>query len=67
MLTKQDSPAKGPSTRVRIRVRFPVRFHARLVGRPGRDPILHLTPITMVGLHISAKTNTNLLAGYYWQ
>jgi hypothetical protein len=54
---------KGPSTHERIRVRFPVRFHARFAGRPDRDPNLHLTSITMVCLHISAKTNRKLTCG----
>jgi hypothetical protein len=46
---------KGPYTRVRIRVRFPVRFHEQFAYKPDRDPILHQTPITMVCLQISAK------------
>jgi hypothetical protein len=48
---------EGPSTCVRIRVRFPVGFHAQFAGSPDRDPILHLTPITMVCRYILAKTN----------
>jgi hypothetical protein len=28
------SSCKGPSTSVRIRVRFPVRFHAQFAGKP---------------------------------
>jgi hypothetical protein len=32
----------GPFTRVQIRVRFPVRFHAQFADR---DPILYLTSI----------------------
>jgi hypothetical protein len=46
---------KGPSTRVRIRVRFRVRFHAQFAGKPDRDPIILLSPITIIGKHISAK------------
>jgi hypothetical protein len=42
---------KGPSTRVRIYVRFPVRFHEQFAYKPDRDPII------MVCLHISAKIN----------
>jgi hypothetical protein len=41
--------------RVRIRVRFCVRFLARFADKPDMDPILLLTPITMVCLYISAK------------
>jgi hypothetical protein len=52
----------GPSTRVRIRVRFPVRFLARFARKPDRDPIFHLTPITMVCLHISEKNTKKPLA-----
>jgi hypothetical protein len=54
---------EGLSTRVRIRVRFPVRFHAQFAGRPDRDPILYMTPITMVCLHISGKTNEKFTCG----
>jgi hypothetical protein len=39
---------KGPYTRVRIHVRFGVRFQVQFAGKPDRDPILHLPPITMV-------------------
>jgi hypothetical protein len=52
-----EKRVKGPSTRVRIRVRFRVRFHSRFASKTDRNPILHLTPITMVCLHISEKTN----------
>jgi hypothetical protein len=45
----------GPSTRVRIRVRIAVRFRARFVRKQNRDPILFLSPITMVCLHILTK------------
>jgi hypothetical protein len=42
-------------TRVRIRVRIAVRFRARFVRKQNRDPILFLSPITMVCLHILTK------------
>jgi hypothetical protein len=41
---------------IRICVRFGVRFRGQFAGKPDRDPILYLTPITMVCLHISAYT-----------
>jgi hypothetical protein len=36
--------ASGPSTRVRIRVLLCVRFHARIICKPDRGPILLPTP-----------------------
>jgi hypothetical protein len=51
---------KGPFTRVQIRVRFRVRFHAHFECKPDKDPILYLTPITTVCIHISAKQNQKL-------
>jgi hypothetical protein len=47
---------KGPSTRVRIAV----RFRARFVRKQNRKPILFLLPIAMVCLLISAKKITCL-------
>jgi hypothetical protein len=35
------------------RVRFRVRYYAQFVCKPDRDPIFHLTPITMAQLPIS--------------
>jgi hypothetical protein len=37
---------KGPSTRVRIRVRFPVRFLTQFACKPDRVSIFYLIPIT---------------------
>jgi hypothetical protein len=45
----------GPSTRVRISERIAIRFRAQFVCKQNRDPILFLSPIIMVCLHISAK------------
>jgi hypothetical protein len=53
--TAKTFVSKRPSTRVRIRVRFPLRFHTQFASKPDRDLNLHLTPITMVCLHISAN------------
>jgi hypothetical protein len=52
-------------TRVQIRERF--RFYAQFAWKPDRDPILHLTHITLVCLYISANTLKNLLALHLWQ
>jgi hypothetical protein len=56
-------PALGPSTRVRISVRIAVRFRAQFASKPNVDPILYLTRITMVCLHISRETNQKLTCG----
>jgi hypothetical protein len=60
-------PTTGPSKRLRIRVRLCVRFHAGFACKPDKGAILHLTCITMVCLHISAKQIKNQLAGQLWQ
>jgi hypothetical protein len=46
---------KGPSTRVRICIQIAVRFRAQFVPKQNRDPLLFLSPITMVCLYISSK------------
>jgi hypothetical protein len=53
---------KGLSKRVRIAIRIAVRFRAQFIRKQNRDPIIFLSPITMVRFHISAKKiKTNLL------
>jgi hypothetical protein len=64
---KTTVTSKGPSTRVRICVRIAIRFRARFVRKQNRDPILFLSPITIVCLHISAEKIKNVLAGHFWQ
>jgi hypothetical protein len=60
--------SKGPSTLVRIRVRFAIRFHARFARKPGRDPIFYLTLITYNGRSTPiSKKNKKSLVGYHWQ
>jgi hypothetical protein len=46
---------KGLSTRVRIAIRIAVRFRAQFIRKQNRDPIIFLSPITMVRFHISAQ------------
>jgi hypothetical protein len=48
-------PNKGPSTRVRILVRFRIRFHALFAFKPNKDPILLLLLITHTFLHKQIK------------
>jgi hypothetical protein len=56
--------SKGPSTLVRIRVRFAIRFHARFARKPGRDPIFHLTLITYNGRSTPiSKKNKKITCG----
>jgi hypothetical protein len=49
------NPRMGPSTRVRICVRIAIRFRARFERNHNGDPILLLSPITMVSSYISAE------------
>jgi hypothetical protein len=51
--------AKGLSTRVRICAQIAIRFRARFVRKQNRDPIIFLSPITIVCLHIAAKQIKN--------
>jgi hypothetical protein len=55
-----NSNSKGLSTRVRICVRIAIQLRARFVRKQNRDPILCLSPITIVCLDISAKKYQNL-------
>jgi hypothetical protein len=62
----RNVPLGAVYTRVRTCVRIAIRFHARFVRKQNRDPILFLSPITIVCLHISAKKIKNYLAGHLW-
>jgi hypothetical protein len=55
-----SNKSKGLSTRVRIAVRIAVPFRPRFLCEQNKDPILFLSPITMVRFHISAKNNQKL-------
>jgi hypothetical protein len=50
----------GPSTRVRICVRFGVRFHVRFAYKVYMVLILHPTPITTACQHILIKIGQKL-------
>jgi hypothetical protein len=54
------SPLRVSVRCVRICVRIAIRFRARFVRKQNRDPILFLSPIAIVCLHILAKKNQKL-------
>jgi hypothetical protein len=56
----RDHPYDRAVKRVRICVRIAIRFRARFVRKQNRDPILFLSPTTIVCLHISTTTNQKL-------
>jgi hypothetical protein len=48
---------------VRICVRIAIRFGSQFLPEPNLDPILNLTPFTMVCLHILSKNNQKFTCG----